>query len=77
MDKHQQNIEIAKILGFEILDNKQVVYPPDWENETKCVPVRNIPDFIQMLTNYRKIADELKYGIPTDFKAVKQYKDES
>jgi hypothetical protein len=67
MKTHNQNIEIAKILGFRFLEDGQVIYPDNWYDEVKVIPVKSIPDFVTMLDNYRKIADGLKYGIPTDF----------
>jgi hypothetical protein len=73
MNKRKQNIEIAKILGFEILNDGQVIYPNDWYDEVKAIPVKTIPDFVGMLEGYRKLADGFKYGIPTNFKAVKEY----
>ncbi len=73
MNKRKQNIDIAKILGFEILNDGQVIYPNDWYGEVKAIPVKTIPDFVGMLEGYRKLADGFKYGIPTDFKAVKEY----
>jgi hypothetical protein len=68
MNKRKQNIEISKILGFVIKEDGQVIYPNDWYDEVKA-----IPDFVGMLEGYRKLADGFKYGIPTDFRAVKEY----
>jgi len=72
MNRHKQNIEIANALGFKFTKDGQVIYPVDWENERRVVPVRTIPDFVGMLEHYRKLADDFKYGIKTDFKAVKE-----
>jgi hypothetical protein len=73
MIKRKQNIQIAKILGFVIKEDGQVIYPNDWYDEVKAIPIKTIPDFVGMLEGYRKLADGFKYGIPTDFKAVKEY----
>ena len=69
MTKAEQNIEIAKILGFEFLEDKlgQVIYPDNWKEEEKVMPVTTIPDFVKMLEDVRKIAAMYKYGIPTQF----------
>jgi len=62
-----RNLKIAKVLGFRFLKDGQVIYPPDWQDEVKAVPVKSIPDFVGIMDNYKRLAQELKYGIPTDY----------
>jgi hypothetical protein len=63
MNKHEKNIAIAKILGFKILEDGQVIYPEDWEEYRSSVPCRNIPDFIYMFEQVKFISREFRYGI--------------
>jgi hypothetical protein len=66
------NKEIALLLGFKFLEDGQVIYPNNWEDERKCVPCYTIPDFVEMINTCRDIANKFTYGIPTDFRRNKK-----
>ena len=72
MDNYKKNRKIAEILGFKFIkpnpkkgiDFEQVEYPENWKNEMNASPVTDIPDFIVMLEQGRKIAKMYEFGIP-------------
>lgn len=73
MTKQEKNIEIAKILGFVFLEDQfnQIRYPEEWQDAVCGVPVINLPDFVEMLEQARKIARMYELGLPTEFLYVK------
>ena len=64
-NKYKVNREIALLLGFKFtkpkpkrgLDFEQVTYPNDWIKETWHSPVREFPDFLEMIKRYREIKE--------------------
>ena len=70
MNNKEINIEIAKLLGFEQYQDNSWYYPKEWDKFKASIPCHSIPDFVQILKNYKHIVEMNEFGIPKQFNHI-------